>query len=98
MGKRARTTGGGAATSFMRGRRKIGGIRNVRDVCIVCGTGNVWNIFDVCGTRNIGSIRGMSDIRCVYRLSTRCTIRDNRTGCAKSRLLVFRRWPLFYVA
>ncbi|MBI0141282.1 MULTISPECIES: hypothetical protein [Bartonella] len=96
MGKRARTTGGKAATSFMRGRLELGSVRNVRDVCIVCGTGNVRNIFDVCGTRNIGSVRGMSDIRCVYRLSTRCTIRDNRTGCATCQLLFFRQWPLLY--
>ena len=89
MGKRARTTGGGAATSFICSRLEFGGVRNVRNVCIVCGTGNVWNIFDVCGTRNIGSVRGMSDIRCVCRLAARCTIRDNRTGCAMCRLLVF---------
>ena len=81
-GKRARKTRGEAQTSFMRGRREFGGVRNVCDVC---------------GTHNIGGVRGMSDIRCVCRLSTRCTIRNNRTGCATCRLLFFRRWPLLYV-
>ena len=93
-GQKSKNNRGEAATSFMRGRLEFGSVRNVRDVYIVCGTGNVWNIFDVCGTRNIGSVRGMSDIRCVCRLSTRCTIRDNRAGCAMCRLLFFRQWRL----
>ena len=59
MGKRARTTGGKAATSFICSRRKIGGVRNVRDVCIVWETGNVWN---VCGRPIIGGVRNVRDV------------------------------------
>ncbi|WP_422534334.1 hypothetical protein [Bartonella apis] len=34
-GQKSKKTGGEAQTSFMRGRREFGGVRNVRDVCIV---------------------------------------------------------------
>ena len=34
-GKRARKTRAEAQTSFMRGRREFGGVRNVCDICIV---------------------------------------------------------------